>query len=69
MMPGDIDRKSRPHIGVGYRVGLLTVDHATSEKRSGYTVWCCKCDCGGEILLDTRYCSAARSQIVDAGQR
>lgn len=65
MMPGDIDRKSRPHIGVGYRVGLLTVDHATSEKRSGYTVWCCKCDCGGEILLDTRYLQ--RGTVTDCG--
>lgn len=65
MMPVDTDRKARPRISVGYRVGLLTVDHATPQKRSGYTVWLCKCDCGGEILLDTRYLQ--RGTVTDCG--
>lgn len=65
MMSGDIDRNPRPRIGIGYRIGHLTVDHATHEKRSGYTVWHCNCDCGGEILLDTRYLQ--RGTITDCG--
>lgn len=64
-MSGDVGRKSRPHIDVGYRVGLLTVDYPTKEKHSGYTVWHCKCECGGEILLDTRYLQ--RGTVTDCG--
>lgn len=57
--------KPLPRIGIGYRVGHLTVDHPTSEKHSGYIIWHCKCDCGGEILLDTRYLQ--RGTITDCG--
>lgn len=57
--------KPLPRIGVGYRVGHLTVDHPTGEKHNGYTVWHCVCDCGGEILLDTRYLQ--RGTITDCG--
>lgn len=52
-------------IGVGYRVGHLTVEEASGEKRSGYRIWRCRCDCGGEILLDTRYLQ--RGTFVDCG--
>ena len=38
-------------IQIGYRVGRLTVEEPTAEKKAGYTVWKCRCDCGGEILL------------------
>lgn len=41
-------------IGVGTRVGLLTVAEPTARRKSGYIVWKCSCDCGGEIFLDTR---------------
>lgn len=58
-------KRSAPHISVGSRIGSLTVDHATNERRSGYTVWQCKCDCGGEILLDTRYLQ--RGTVTDCG--
>lgn len=54
-----------PKITVGYRIGYLTVVGRTTEKRSGYTVWRCRCDCGGEILLDTRYLQ--RGTITDFG--
>ena len=57
--------KTLPHIGVGYQIGHLTVDYPTDKKRSGYKVWNCKCDCGGEILLDTRYLQ--RGTIMDCG--
>lgn len=56
---------SRPHICVGYKVGHLTVEKATDKKHSGYTVWNCRCDCGGEILLDTRYLQ--RGTVTDCG--
>ena len=46
--------KGREKIDVGYRVGMLTVESATKQRKGGYTVWRCTCDCGGEILLDTR---------------
>ena len=39
----------RPGIKIGYRVGMLTVESKTDEMKNGYTVWLCKCDCGGEI--------------------
>lgn len=58
-------RKPLPRIEIGYRVGHLTVDHPTGEKHTGYTVWHCVCDCGGEILLDTRYLQ--RGTITDCG--
>lgn len=45
----------KPKIGIGYRVGKLTVKEATEERRGGYTVWRCACGCGGELFLDTRY--------------
>ena len=41
-------------IQIGYRVGRLTAEEPTGEKKAGYTVWKCRCDCGGEIALDTR---------------
>lgn len=52
-------------IQVGYRVGMLTVVEATGERKNGYTVWRCRCDCGGEMLLDTRYLK--RETVKDCG--
>lgn len=46
--------QARPKIEVGYRVGMLTVVSATPQRKGSYTIWQCRCDCGGEILLDTR---------------
>lgn len=57
------ERKDK--IGVGFRVGKLTVVEATDLRRQGYTVWRCRCDCGGEILLDTRYLK--RGTVKDCG--
>lgn len=58
---------SKPYsgIGIGYRVGQLTVQSATENRKNGYTVWECCCDCGGSILLDTR--ALQRGAIRDCG--
>jgi len=52
-------------IGVGFRIGHLTVWAATPQRKNGYTVWECHCDCGGTILLDTR--TLKRGAIQDCG--
>lgn len=58
-------RKTGTKIGIGYAVGLLTVEGATDQKKNGYTIWRCRCECGGEILLDTR--ALQRRTIQDCG--
>lgn len=59
------EKKNKPRIVPGYRVGMLTVEEPTAQRRCGYTVWRCHCDCGEEILLDTRYLQ--RGTITDCG--
>lgn len=39
----------------GMRFGSLTAAAPTGEKKNGYTVWLCRCDCGGEIAVPSRY--------------
>lgn len=56
---------SRPKIREGYRVGRLTVAAPTARRKNGYMVWRCRCDCGGEILLDTR--CLQRGTVQDCG--
>lgn len=55
----------RPQIGIGYRVGKLTVVFATDQRKNGYTIWNCRCDCGREIRLDTR--TLQRRTVTDCG--
>lgn len=55
----------RPKIQIGFRAGGLTVEAPTAERKSGYTVWLCRCDCGGEIRLDTR--CLQRGTVTDCG--
>ena len=52
-------------IHIGFHVGHLRVEEATSQHKNGYTIWRCRCDCGGEILLDTR--TLQRGTITDCG--
>ncbi len=52
-------------IGPGYRAGKLTVTEKTEARKNGYMVWRCRCDCGGEILLDTR--CLQRGTVKDCG--
>lgn len=42
-------KKIRPPIGPGCRIGRLTVTAPTAKRKGGYIVWLCRCDCGGEI--------------------
>lgn len=55
----------RSKIGVGCRVGKLTVVAPTDQRKNHYTIWRCRCDCGGEILLDTR--CLQRGTVTDCG--
>ena len=55
----------RPYIAPGFRVGKLTVTEATPERKNGYTIWLCTCDCGGTIRLDTR--TLQRGTVRDCG--
>jgi len=38
----------------GRRFGRLTVLERTEEKQDRYWLWRCRCDCGGEILVNTK---------------
>ena len=55
----------RPRIETGFRVGKLTVAGPTAERKNGYTVWTCVCDCGASIALDTR--TLQRGTVRDCG--
>lgn len=52
-------------IGIGSRIGRLTVEETTGQRKAGYMVWKCRCDCGGVILLDTR--ALQRESVRDCG--
>lgn len=39
----------------GKRFGKLVAAQPTSERKNGYTVWNCRCDCGGEIRVSSRH--------------
>ena len=68
MFYGAIDmtaQTTRVKIAIGYRIGHLRVEEATSQHKNGYTIWRCRCDCGGEILLDTR--ALQRGTVTDCG--
>lgn len=49
----------------GLRCGRLTVEAPTPMRKNSYIVWRCRCDCGGEILLDTR--CLQRRTVTDCG--
>jgi len=38
-------------IRIGLRVGRLTVLKETAERKNGYIVWLCRCDCGKETVV------------------
>lgn len=49
----------------GQRFGKLTVTGKTDKVENGYCVWRCRCDCGGEILVNTK--KLRRGTISDCG--
>ena len=57
--------KAKNPITIGYRVGMITVEGKTTERKNGYMVWQCRCDCGKEIKLDTR--CLQRRTVTDCG--
>ena len=59
------ERSNLPKISVGYRSGHLVVESATEQRKSGYMVWLCRCDCGNTVLLDTR--CLQRGTVTDCG--
>lgn len=56
---------NRPKIMIGYRVGMLRVAERTDQRKNGYSVWHCVCDCGGSVDLDTR--CLQRGTVTDCG--
>ena len=62
-------------VKTGYKVGMLTAERKTQQRKNGYIVWECRCDCGGEILLDSRSLqrgtvkSCGCASVVSPGQR
>lgn len=39
----------------GMRFGKLTALEPSGERKNGYTVWRCSCDCGNEIFVSSRH--------------
>ena len=58
-------KMKKKKISVGFRCGSLQVAAQTAQRKNGYKVWRCVCDCGGEILLDTR--ALQRGTMRDCG--
>ena len=38
----------------GKRFGKLVVTGVSGERKNGYLMWNCRCDCGNEVLVDSR---------------
>ncbi len=50
---------------IGKRFGKLVVMEKLPEKQDRYFTWRCKCDCGGEIVVNTK--RLTRGTITDCG--
>lgn len=49
----------------GQRFGKLTVEEKTDKRQQSYFLWRCRCDCGGEILVNTKHLK--RGTITNCG--
>lgn len=49
----------------GRRFGKLTVLASTGEQEDRYWIWRCRCDCGKEIVVNTK--RLTRGTISDCG--
>ena len=52
-------------IEIGYRFGHLVVEARTADKKNGFRIWLCRCDCGNTVLMDTRWIQ--RGTKMDCG--
>lgn len=59
------EQAGKPRIAAGFRIGKLVGESPTDERKNGYTVWMCRCDCGNTISLDTR--CLQRGTVCDCG--
>ena len=51
---------------LGRRFGKLLVVEKLPERQDRYTTWRCRCDCGGEIIVNKGF---AKVSIVGAGMQ
>lgn len=49
----------------GQRFGKLTAIEPTDQRKNGYVIWKCRCDCGKEICVDVR--KLKRGTLRDCG--
>ncbi|MCD7751781.1 MAG: hypothetical protein LUI10_08615 [Lachnospiraceae bacterium] len=49
----------------GCRIGNLTVMNDSGERKNGYIVWNCRCDCGSMVRVDKR--TLERGTMTDCG--
>ena len=49
----------------GKRFGKLTALHRIEDGEKGYAKWLCKCDCGGEIIVNTKH--LMRGTVTNCG--
>ena len=54
-------------IGIGFKIGTLTVESDSGERKNGAAVWLCRCECGNTIKLDTR--CLKRGTVTNCGCR
>ena len=69
--PNGQSKAAKPRVCVGFRAGRLTVAAPTPQRKNGYIVWRCRCDCGGEAVVGqtllqtgkTKSCGCLQSEI------
>lgn len=49
----------------GQRFGKLTVTEKTDKRKQGYILWRCRCDCGNELLVETK--RLVRGSVTNCG--
>lgn len=57
--------KAKTNIQAGQRFGRLTTLEPSDQRKNGYVLWRCRCDCGSELLVESRHLK--RGTIHDCG--
>lgn len=60
-----MERRCMKNDLTGKRFGKLLVEAPSEKRKNGYTMWRCRCDCGNEILVESRHLK--RNTIHDCG--